>query len=272
MTEPVAGSAEAAKGKESRPTKFLPTDRVSFPKQLEALRAYATGSSQGATAVDNAAAGALVGLAKHTISLLNPFFIENGFLAKVDGGFLPTSHVLNFARAHQWNSETAPQRLAPLVSASWFGQAILPRLQFRNLTDDEAIQLLGEASTAPTRYRANLEILLEYLVAAGLVVKENGAMRAVPVGAEPAPPREKAGVEMMQPEMTVREVQAPRAAVTTAFSQNSEGAGLVQFHISVKVDMGEFRTWTPSRISAFFGGIAQVLAAKAALEKEGGEA
>jgi hypothetical protein len=43
--------------------------------------------------------------------------------------------------------------------------------------------------------------------------------------------------------------------------------GSVQFNISVKVDMTEFANWPPDLVTAFFGGIAQVLSAKAAVEK-----
>ena len=42
----------------------------------------------------------------------------------------------------------------------------------------------------------------------------------------------------------------------------------MQFHVSVRVDMKEFSGWQPDRIAAFFGGIAQVLAAKGTVEKE----
>ena len=55
------------------------------------------------------------------------------------------------------------------------------------------------------------------------------------------------------------------SAVATMFTQPTEG--VVQFHISVKVDMAEFADWSPERITAFFAGIAQVLAAKGKLEK-----
>ena len=43
--------------------------------------------------------------------------------------------------------------------------------------------------------------------------------------------------------------------------------GTIQFHVSVRVDMTEFAGWKADRITAFFGGIAQVLAAKGDLEK-----
>ena len=48
------------------------------------------------------------------------------------------------------------------------------------------------------------------------------------------------------------------------FHQQPEG--LVQFAVSVRVDMSELSTWSPDRIAAFFGGIAQVLAAKGKVE------
>jgi hypothetical protein len=46
---------------------------------------------------------------------------------------------------------------------------------------------------------------------------------------------------------------------------------VLRFNVDVSVDMKEFATWKPDRISAFWAGIAQVLAAKAAVEQEGTE-
>jgi hypothetical protein len=64
-----------------------------------------------------------------------------------------------------------------------------------------------------------------------------------------------------------RESVAPKgSAVTSVFTQSMEG--LVQFNVSVKVNMSEFSGWHPDRISRFFSGIAEVLAAKGAMEKE----
>ena len=54
------------------------------------------------------------------------------------------------------------------------------------------------------------------------------------------------------------------AAVATAFAQVPEG--VLKFSVDVNVDLREFATWQPDRISAFWAGIAQVLAAKAAVE------
>ena len=57
--------------------------------------------------------------------------------------------------------------------------------------------------------------------------------------------------------------------VTTTFNQAPEG--LVQFAVSVRVDMAELSSWRPDRIAAFFAGIAQVLAAKGDVEQKAAE-
>jgi hypothetical protein len=67
-------------------------------------------------------------------------------------------------------------------------------------------------------------------------------------------------------EEPVREARrAP--SIATAFSQAPEG--VLRFNVDVSVDMKEFATWQPERISAFWAGIAQVLAAKAKVEAGG---
>lgn len=58
-----------------------------------------------------------------------------------------------------------------------------------------------------------------------------------------------------------------RSAVSPSYVHQT--AGGVQFQVNVNVDMSEFAGWSADRISAFFSGIAQVLAAKGALEKNG---
>jgi hypothetical protein len=45
-------------------------------------------------------------------------------------------------------------------------------------------------------------------------------------------------------------------------TEKPSSAGAMNFDISINVSMAEMRDWTPDRITAFFAGIAQVLAAK----------
>jgi hypothetical protein len=108
-----------------------------------------------------------------------------------------------------------------------------------------------------------LQVLIEYLVVGGLVERSGGMLRKRPTAtnpeiAEPLPIKEEIAPEIKE---------APRSNVKTLFSQTP--AGRVQFHIDVDVDMAEFASWQSDRITAFFTGLAQVLAAKADIEKKG---
>jgi hypothetical protein len=252
------------KAKRVPPTKPIPTDRIAFSKQLDLLRAWAAASGPTGKPASLKEVSQIMKMSEGTISLANYFFSQIGFLVKSAEGFTPAADVVNYNRAYGWNKETAATKLAPTVSASWFAQALMPRLNYRDMPEDEALDVLSEVSSAAPEYKGQLRTVLEYMDASGLITKDGGMLKAraaQPAQAEQAQPENNRGSEVVAPSPT-----APRAAITTAFSQAAEGA--VNFHVTVKVDMAEFSGWSPDRIGAFFGGIAQVLAAKAGLEKE----
>ena len=64
---------------------------------------------------------------------------------------------------------------------------------------------------------------------------------------------------MSNTEKTVDAPPSNKPMVSKAFKLPTDG--IVQFHVSVKVNMAEFAGWEPSKIQAFFSGIAKVLAA-----------
>jgi hypothetical protein len=247
----------------SRPAYSLPTDRLAFSKQLELLRAYGALGERGAI-VGFKEAGAVVKLASATASLANAFFLQNGFLQKQDGGkFLPAPEVIAFGMAHRWNPETAARKLEPLVRESWFGRALIPRLQFSAQPEEEAITILAEACSAGPEYRNQLRTLLDYMKASGVV--ENNGGQVMLASSAPATTTDR---EPRQPaqEMPMPQPARQSGAISTAFSQQAT-EGVIQFHVSVRVDMSELAEWKPDRIASFFAGIAQVLAAKGAIEK-----
>src|SRR5262249_40452892 len=126
---------------------------------------------------------------------------------------------------------------------------------------DEAINTLAEASAAAPDYRPNLRMLVEFLEASGIVQREGNTIKIARAPEAASATQDAAPIERDPPPIQ------RTSAVTTAFSQPTEG--VVQFHVSVKVEMAEFANWRPDRIAAFFAGIAQVLAAKAAIEQGG---
>ena len=197
-----------------------------------------------------------------TISLANPFFGSIGLLQRGEGGYTPSAEVVAFNRQYEWNKETAANKLAPAIQESWFAKALMPRLSFGQLESEAALEVLVDECSAAPEYKTQLKLLLDYMEAAGLIQKEgNQIRRARAAPSNPDAPEEHSA---MKPE-PVRDHPQGRTAVSTTFSQPTQG--IVNFHVDVKVDMAEFSDWPADRISAFFAGIAQVLAAKAKIEK-----
>jgi hypothetical protein len=205
----------------------------------------------------------MIGMAPETISLCNAFFNSIGLITKADGGWILSPEVLAFFRAYEWNKDTAGYKLGPLLSASWFGRALLPTLAFRAMREDEAINVLAAEVAASPEYERHLRLLLEYLEAGGVILREGGMVKQRTALVQPEQMEAPEPVKTSDPGIEQSPQRPPRVA--TGFSQMAEGA--MRFHVSFNVDMSEMANWRADRISAFFGGIAQVLAAKAEVEK-----
>ena len=183
-------------GKGTAPTKRLPTSRIAFPKQLDLLRAWVAASDQGIKAVDNADVARIARMASATISLANSFFADVGFLVRGGGGYTPDKTVIAFSRVHQWDAEKAGSELASLLRNTWFGELLLPRLQFAPMSEDDALIALGNEAGAGPAYRPQVRTLLDYLETAFLIVRENGQVRrggGLPVSTPPTSPKTPTG-------------------------------------------------------------------------------
>ena len=263
---------EPKQSNQERPARVLPTDRIGFQKQLTLLRSYAAVSGQSGKPATNAEVSSLLKLHPSTSTLAMPFFLDIGLLEKAGSGYVPSAEVLSFHRAFSWNPETAAQKLSPLLRSTWFAERLLPKLALGQIDEKEAITDLAESAAAGPRYEGQLRVILEYLSAAGLIRREGGAIREgnATFDVDAGPRTEsfaRSETGSAGPARDQRE-GAKMPNIATAFSQAAEG--IVHFHVEVRVDMAEFANWRPERISAFFSGIAQVLAAKA--EVEGGSA
>lgn len=248
-----------------KPTKALPTDRIAFPKQLDLLRAYAVASGPNKRQVSLAEVAALIKMNAATISLANAFFTEIGLLIKGEGGkYLPGQAVIDYARAYEWDQSTAGTKLAPVLASAWFGQVLVPRLQFsKSMTEAQVTALLGQEAEAVTYYAKHLGFIIEYLVVADLVRREGGN---IVLGSRTSQVSEPIVAETTIKGARDTEQRPSTPIVQTAFSQAPEGK--VQFYVNINVDMAEISRWSPDRIAAFFAGLAQVLAAKGSIEKE----
>jgi len=267
-------AADKASSKVARPTKQLPTSRIAFSKQLDILRAYAAASGPGNKLVTLREVSDIVKMASGTVTIANPFFTDAKLLFKTEGmGLTPSTYVMEFARAYEWNRDTAAHKLAPAFSQMWFTEALLPRLAFGDITEEEAITVLAEKSASPPDYKTQLRLILDYLEVSGLIRREDGRIKAGSKAASAtqsaAPEKKTVDHEDKKDQTSVSphaSLSPPAGRVSTAFTQPTQG--VVNFHIDVRMDMSEFAGWSPDRIAAFFNGIALVLSAKAGVEKD----
>lgn len=252
-----------------KPNKPLPTVRVSFVKQMDLLRAYAAASGGSTKIVSLKEVSDIVQMAVPTISLANPFFVDVKFVQRSEGvGMTPANELIEYAHAYQWDKETAAHKLAPLLTRTWFWEALKPRLAYQELSEDQAVTILAEKTAAAPAYKSQLRMILEFLDAAGIIKRANGQISdARGRQQQPAGPATEASGESEEP-LEAKGTPLPRSHVATNFTRTKQGA--VNFDVSVHVDMTEFAGWQPARIAAFFNGIAQVLSAKGMVEQESG--
>jgi hypothetical protein len=252
---------KAAKVKPRHP---LPTERIAVKKQIDLLRAYAIAYEQHHRPITYNEVISILKLNPVTASLATPFFVDAGLLEKsAQQGFIPTPVVMAYYHAYKWNPEGAPDKLAPAFSDTWFARNLMPKLRFKNtMTLDSVITTLAEESNAQPEHRGQLRALIDLMAEVGMITRDGNQIRlgnALPV-AEP---------EATTPPPSTDREPAPRPASTAPVATTLQGGlGGVRFSVNVAVDMEEFRTWSPDRISAFFNGIAAVLAAKAAVERD----
>lgn len=265
--EPKQPQPKSAAADPAQPTRKLPSERIAFTKQIDILRAYGLASSGGTKAVHYSQAAEVVKMSANTVSLMNTFMVDNGFVQKSGNDFIPDKALIEFAQAYSWNPETASKKLAPLILRTWFGERMTMRLKFRAMPMGELISdLAGQVSAAP-EFKSNIETLIEYGVAAGLVRRDGNQLSLGDISDAPTAEVQHPSTEspMPQPEPKTDPMSRPApGSVGTGFMSTEGG---VQFHVAIKVDMKEMAGWTPDRITAFFSGLAQVLAAKKGTEQ-----
>jgi hypothetical protein len=261
---PVSPNNDEKSSTVAKPTKTLPTERITVSKQLDILRAYAAASNNGTKPAPVNEVATIVKMAPSTVSLANAFLSSVGLITRTDtGSYNPSPEVLSFIRAYEWDKDTASYKLAPPLREAWFAKVLIPRLSFDSVEEDTAIALLAEASSAAPEYKKELRMILEFMTIAGIIKRDGNIVRLVAKELPEATVAPKQETALAEPSAARSNASG---AVTTTFA---EKPGAMSFNVSFQVDMSEFASWRPDRIQAFFRGIAEVLAAKADVEKGG---
>jgi hypothetical protein len=269
--EPPRADPAPVTATEQRLLRPIPTDRLSFPNQFNVIRAYGLAASEGARVVTGAELGRLTGLNPGSTSLNNSFLADVGLIVKAGQGYMPNADVIAYARAHGFSPGEAAHRLAPTLRKAWFGELLVPRLLMgRPTTETQALSDLAVAVAANDDHRQRLLTIIEYMIMAGLVVREGANLRAGPTARPDGEPR--SGEPAQTPSAEVQTMERPvvvptsGSRVQTAFSAMPMGG--IDFTVAVKVDLMEMATWKPEATAAFFEGLAKVISAKAMVERD----
>lgn len=172
--------APREKKAKAKPTQPLPSGRIAFEKQTELLRAWGTASGPERKPVTNKTVAEILGMPESTTFQLNSFLQEIGFLSRGEGGLVASADLAAYASAAKWGDPNAARKLAPTFGATWFGKALLQRLQFRALDEQQAMRDLAAAASADPEYRNPIKMCIDYLEFAGLVERDGGMLKEGP--------------------------------------------------------------------------------------------
>lgn len=217
---PPRGDGDGTSGGRAAPRqrseRSLPTDRLSFDKQVEALRAIAQVSGAGRRPVTAEEISSTIGLRGNTGGLSNKFFRDTGWIQPQGRGmYVPTEELMSFHQQLVVDPdavEAAKEYLLGAARASWYWQEIADMVQGAGVREAAVIfKLVRAAGASADDHKPQLSLIIDWLIWLGLVHREGEMILAGPA-AVPAV-TEDADEEIEEPTMEERSAVEP--TVTT---------------------------------------------------------
>lgn len=189
---PPRGDGDGTSGGRATPRqrseRSLPTDRLSFEKQVEALRAIAQVSGAGRRPVTAEEISSTIGLRGNTGGLSNKFFRDTGWIQPQGRGmYVPTEELTSF---HQQLAvdpgavEAAKEYLLVAARTSWYWQEIADMVQGAGVREAAVIfKLVRAAGASADDHKVQLSLIIEWLIWLGLVHREGEMILAGPAAA-----------------------------------------------------------------------------------------
>jgi hypothetical protein len=177
--QPPTGGAQ--RSLKQRAEKSLPTDRLSFDKQVEVLRSIARFSGGGKRPVTAEDLSASIGLRGNTGGLSNKFFLDCGWVERVGrGSYAATDDLLEYHRHLNVDEEDAAgarARLIGPVKASWFWQVVGPLVEGGAVREKMALHALSKEAGA-FDHTSQLQLILSWLEWLGLIKRDGELLSA----------------------------------------------------------------------------------------------
>ena len=177
--EPDAAASDASTpNKRTTLSQILPTNRLTFQKQVDIIRAYGAAYDAGKGPVGIEDITGYVNMAASTVSQTNAFLTDVGLVRKDGRRFVPSPEVQAMNRLYDVSRDKAHAKLSPLFEKTWFGAIVMPKLKFRPMPEEDMVHELFEAATAETAHLSQVRMLIDYLVLVGLVERDGAVLRA----------------------------------------------------------------------------------------------
>jgi hypothetical protein len=170
----------------AKPKFVLPDPSASFEKHLELLKAYVVLSKSGKESVTYRSFKGYIDLSPFVISSNNAFLKQIGIIEEVEkqrGAYLPTESAIRLYNALKWEKNIEIQSiLGDLLKTSWFWSFAKHLLELKGkVSRTELKEKLGfEANADPKKHIVSLNVLVDYLLKAGLIVEQDGNLTLKP--------------------------------------------------------------------------------------------
>jgi len=231
-----------------RADKSLPTDRLSFEKQVEALKAIAQLSGPGKRPVTAEDISASLGLKGNTGGLSNKFFRDTGWIEPSGRGlYVAADGLVAFHRHLGMDPQDlagAQAYLLDAVRTGWYWEEIEGMVQGAGVRATAVLHALARAAGASADHKEQLGLIVDWLEWLGLVRRE-GEIIAAADPAQPSVPADKPeeeaqAVEADEPALDVipvaeAEEQPARQAAPEVSANPVMDTAIVSMHFSVRI-------------------------------------
>lgn len=263
--QPPSGARPSRGPNKTRPKFPVPTDRMKFDTQIQALRTICKASDNGSKPVDAETMASLMGLSAATAPLNNAFYIDLGLVEKAGKGeYKPSETALQFTNKWAFNKEEAPALLAPAFQSSWFFAPVKQKLELDGeATINQLVETLAMRAGTDDSYSTQYTFLLEWLKFVGLITIDSNTVRLTSTDISIAEPEPDGDTVV---EFTTTPVQeAPRNDASRMLPAASPP--VVSFSVDVSLTAADLAELSPEQIRTLFEGVGQIQAIKAMLNR-----
>lgn len=228
-----------------RAEQALPTDRLSFDKQVQALRSLAQLSGNGRRPVTAEEQSSALGLKGNVGGLSNRFFKDCGWVETSGRGmYVPTETLVKFHRHLGIQPDDlvgARTILAETAVHSWFWHEIGASLEGDGIRQSGVLHLLGNAAGAAPSHTPQLNLIIDWLIWLGLVVREGDMLKLTTPTSAAASDAEEEPTEQPVAEQTVDDAtvivdEVPVSAPSDDHATPTvDTAALLSFNFSVRI-------------------------------------